>query len=106
MLFVLMGFSAMADVAIAGMAATYTRSTGEYALATIIGSSARGDDFFYMKYETEHHALWTVCSSQSNPVVVGVPQSGRGMGRILLCTFFGYRVLCASTAFSKHANPV
>mmetsp|Transcript_62087 Transcript_62087/g.103088 ORF Transcript_62087/g.103088 Transcript_62087/m.103088 type:complete len:87 (-) Transcript_62087:26-286(-) len=51
----------MVNVAIAGMAVTYIRSTGEHVPTTIIGASTRGDDFFQVKYmrnehELEHHA--------------------------------------------------
>ena len=60
-LFVLMHFSAMDDVAIAGMAVRYIWSTGEHVPVTIIGPSTRGDDSFHVKYlrnghEIEHHA--------------------------------------------------
>ena len=53
----------MADVAIAGMAVTYIRSTGEHVPTTIIGASTRGDDFFHVKYmgmSTSIMLLWTV----------------------------------------------
>ena len=50
MAIVLLWFSAMKSVAIAGLGVTYIRSTGEHAPATIVSPSTRGDDFIHLKY--------------------------------------------------------
>ena len=52
-------------MAIAGMAVTHIRSTGEHVPATIIGPSTRGDGFFHVKCMRNGHVLsivllWTV----------------------------------------------
>jgi len=51
----------MVNVAIAGMAVMYIRTTAEHVPATIIGPSTHGDEFFHVKYmqnghDIDHHA--------------------------------------------------
>ena len=65
------------NVADAGMAVTYIRSTGELVPSTIIDPSTRGDGFCHMKYicnghQIEHHASFDrvispICSPSPAP---------------------------------------